>query len=482
MASNHKSVLHASAMALVFAVIVGCAAPGRVAVAPEPAAETLAASQEKAETRQPSVRPVAHLAEPDPLPEPAEQPMPAERLDSLDALIDHAKTNNPQIAAARAKADALMWRVPQVQSLPDPQLTTTAFLHSIETAAGPQDVALSLQQEFPWFGKRALRGNIAYHDTQAAYEQLAAVELSVVEQVKLAYYELYFLARALKVNRSLQSRLEDVITVARTKYETDSKKVGLESVLQAEVTLAKLKTAIVELEQAQQKAKARLAQALHLPAETSFDVAETLESSNVPKQVDSLLAMIEQCRPDLEARRNENARDEAAACLAQRNYYPDVTVGFNWHAIGPDGLSPVTTGDDAYSLMVGVNLPIYRSRLDAALFETQHQTAQSVRQYEATWDAAYADVRKLHAQAVEQDRILQILRETILPKAKQTFDLSMEAFRLDRIGFQQLIDNYEGLLRYEIELHLRTARREQAVASLERAVGCAVATWPTEPE
>ena len=70
------------------------------------------------------------------------------------------------------------------------------------------------------------------------------------------------------------------------------------------------------------------------------------------------------------------------------------------------------------------------------------------------------------------------MSDDILPQAKQTLELSVAAYRVDRIGFQQLIDNYETLLQYRIEYHRRLSQREQALARLERFVGCAIATEP----
>ncbi|MEX1028093.1 MAG: TolC family protein [Candidatus Paceibacterota bacterium] len=275
---------------------------------------------------------------------------------------------------------------------------------------------------------------------------------------------------------SIEQRLKDVIDITRTRYETNAPTVGLESVLQAEVTLEKLNITVAELEQARIKAAARLSKALSLPRGTGLDIEPQLVESNLPLQIDSLLAMIEQCNPLLEARRQAIVRDEWSIDLAQRNYYPDVNFGFNWAEIGDRGLSAIANGRDAYSLTLGVNLPVYKRKLDAAVNEARFRTAQSSQQYDATWDAIRADIEKLHAVAVEHQRVLEILNTAILQKAEQTFDLSIEAYRVDRIGFQQLIDNYEALLRFRIDRHFRVTSREQAIAQLERALGCAVAT------
>ena len=398
----------------------------------------------------------------------------------LEALVRHALANNREIQAARYHASALGHRVPQAASLPDPQLVTTAFLESIQTAAGPQEVAMSLQQKFPWFGKRALRSQVASRDAMAAYSRLAATELAVVEQVKRAYFDLYYVESAIAETRTLQPRLEDVIEIARTKYETDLQGKGLETVLKAQIELARLKTTLVQLENNKRQAQARLAGVLHLPPETRIEAVERIDPTRVAQTAVLLVGLAESLQPELEAQRWEVDRDRTSIEVARREYWPDVTVGFNWYEIGPAGLSPVANGRDAYALGVGVNLPIYRNRLDAAVREAQCRTAASRRRYEAARDRVHTEVQTLYAQFTEHHQVLAILQKDILPQAERTLKLSTESYRLGRLDFQQLIDTYRTLLDYRIEVHKREAMREQAIASLERAVGGAITAEPAE--
>jgi len=399
---------------------------------------------------------------------------------SVETLVRYALTNTPEIQAARYRARALGARVPQAASLGDPQLVTITFLDAIQTAAGPQEVAMSLSQKFPWFGKLALRSQVAYHDAMAAYAELAAVELSVTERVKRAYYDIYFLQHAIKVTRSLEPRLDEVIKITRDKYRTN--KVGLESVLQAQIELSGLKTTLVELQQAKAEAVARLAGLLHLPPDTPIQAEEKVDRTKVTHTARLLVELAESSQPELTARRREIRRDQTSVELAYRDYWPDVTASVNWFAIGSPGLSPVTTGDDAYSLGVGLNLPLYRSRLDAAVREAQYNTLRSTRQYEATRDKVQAEVQAFYEQFVQHEKVLQILESQIVPQAGQSLDLSIEAYRVDKLEFQQLIDSYKLLLKYQVDKYRREALRQQAIASLERAVGTALTGGPFETE
>lgn len=392
----------------------------------------------------------------------------------LDSLVSYALANNPEIKAARYTAQSHGARVPQASSLPDPTLMATAFLEEIQTAAGPQQAAMSLSQKFPWFGKRALRSQVAYYASMASYSRAASVELKVVEEVKRVYFDLYFAQKAVSETRQLERPLEDVISVARTRYETSTGKVGLESVFQAQVELASLKMELVKLEESKRRAQARLAGVLHLPAGTQIEALPSVTRSQLENKVETLVGLAESCQPAYEATSREIARDRAAVDLARQEYWPDVTASLNWYEMGDVGLSPVANGRDAFSLGVGINLPIYRNRLDGAVREAENNLCATARRYDAVRDQYQTEIETLYAQFREHHRTLQILETDIVPRAEETLKLTLESYRAGRAGFQQLMDVYRTLLRYRVDLHRHLALSEQALASLERAVGCAV--------
>jgi outer membrane protein TolC len=397
----------------------------------------------------------------------------------VETVVAYVLGSNPDIQAARYRARALGARVPQAASLPDPELMTTTFLRAMETVDGPQEFMLSISQRFPWFGKLPLRSQVAYHEAMAAYAEATAAELKVVEQVKRAYYDVYYVQRAVEVVQALRPRLRDVVEITRTKYENNQ--AGLESVYQAQTELSKLSIRLVELEQAKREAQARLAALLHLPPQTRVDAVARFDRTRVAQTARLLVDVAESYTPELDARRREYSRDRASVALARREYWPDLTVGFDWIQMGSKGMSPLATGEDSYSLDMGINLPLYRKRLNAAVREAQYNSARSAREYATTLDEVRREVVELYAQFTEHQQVLEILSGEIVPRAEQTLDLSIAAYNVGKLPFEQLIWNYRDLLDYRIDLHQREALREQAIASLERAVGCAVTAWPLPP-
>jgi outer membrane protein TolC len=175
------------------------------------------------------------------------------------------------------------------------------------------------------------------------------------------------------------------------------------------------------------------------------------------------------------------ARDRAAADLACREYWPDITASVNWYEMGTGGLSPVSNGRDAFSIGVGVNLPIYRQRLNAAVQEAEDKLCATARSYDAVSDRFQTEIEMLYAHYREHYRTLKILESEILPRAEETLKLALESYRAGRADFQQLMDVYRTLLRYRIDLHRHLALSAQALASLERAVGCVVTSQGRSP-
>jgi len=400
----------------------------------------------------------------------------------LPTLLHQAATANPEISAARNKARALMQRPPQVASLDDPVFSTTVFVvERVETAAGAQEGVFTLSQKFPWSGKLEARGEAAGHQAQAAFAELAGVELRVREEVKLAYYDLFYVQQADKIYRDLRQPLKDLIEVIVARYETNDAAVGRETVLQAETRLDALQITLAQLTSSRSKAIARLSKAVNLPANQLETLLATPCYTPTPADSNELISRIEDQHPDLAARRSEVRRDRWLRVLACEDYKPDVTLGVSMVSIANQGISPVTNGEDAFALNLSFNLPVRNARRVAAVREATARITESSRRFDNQLAELRSRVYQWREEVAAHDKVLKILNDRVISNAKETFELSVEAYQVDRVTFQQLIANYETLLRYQIEQLTRLTQREQAIARLERAMGISAAAFTCSP-
>ena len=117
----------------------------------------------------------------------AAQPPPEETFDfyaaaeDLRAYVTTAAERNPTVLEARAHYDAARQRVPQVTALPDPVVSFTQALRSVETRVGPQLNAVMLTQSFPWFGTLELQGRVALLEATALYHRHQAASTATIK-------------------------------------------------------------------------------------------------------------------------------------------------------------------------------------------------------------------------------------------------------------------------------------------------------------
>ncbi len=165
------------------------------------------------------------------------------RLSSLTAssglpdYLAYAALNNPQLEAAFNRWKAALEMVTQARTLPDPRFNYGYFIQEVETRVGPQEQRVGLSQMFPWFGKLKLRGEGALEGANAAQQQYEAAKLKLFDEVKQAYYELYYMGRAISVTAANVELLKQFEEIARSKYESGTAMNG--DVIKAQVELDK---------------------------------------------------------------------------------------------------------------------------------------------------------------------------------------------------------------------------------------------------
>ncbi len=392
-----------------------------------------------------------------------EGPQPVER------LVQFALNQNPEVQAARKRVEAAAHMVPVEASLPDPMLGVTTYPEPVQTAAGEQEISLNVNQKFPTRRKLGVRAGVAESKTDVARAKLAAVELATVEQVKQAYYELYFIQHAILITESEQEELVQFRDTANARYKATL--TSQQDVLRAELELSNIANELIRLRQQRESTQARLARVLHLSPQTDLKALDRLSYEEAPQDLASLERRAVAARPELHAQLAALERDRRAAQLARLDYVPDLTLGATWIDTASSGISPVANGRDAVLVTAGVNLPIYRKRLDSAVRAAEANAVATARDYDTLRDATLEQVADLFAQARSQQDLLLLFSEDILPKARQTLEVSSRAYAVGEVDFLQLIDNFRLLLRYEISYRRLEASLRQTIASLERVVG-----------
>ena len=280
---------------------------------------------------------------------------------SVEEYVEYALSQNPDIQAARKQVEMAAYRVPQQASLQDPILGFTYLPEEIQTAAGAQRFQLKLSQRIPGPGKLSRRAAVAEAETDVVRARLAAVELEIVEQVKLAYYELYFHEQAIRITQQDRKLLNNLAQIAKRRLETG--KISQQDVLRAELEVSKLDNELIRLRRQRDTAQVSLARLLHISPDTKVYTLDKLPQTEIPRDLSWLYSQALAKRPELHAVLLAIKRDQYRAALASLDYRPDLTASATWFETEPRGLSPVANGVDPFALGLSVNLPIEMGKL-----------------------------------------------------------------------------------------------------------------------
>lgn len=390
----------------------------------------------------------------------------------LAEYVRYAEQHNPKLKQALARYKAALAKVAPARAWADPRLTYGYFARPVETRTGPQEMRVSAAQTFPWKGTLNLKGQIAQREAEVEGQRYEAARRSLVFAVKAAYYDCYFLERAIAVTESNARLLSHLEEVGRTRYRGGTGEHA--AVLRAQVELGRLADRLRSLRQQRRPASARLNAALGRAVTAPIAVPDSLPMAALPLDEEELKGRLLAANPTLQARQAQARAQSLGVELAGKRFYPDLTVSLDYIHIGDRGENPLIA-------MATVNLPLWRSSYEAGkrAAKLSHQAAlQGVADEEHRLRAELE--LALYKQRDAQSR-RALYQDSLLPKAEQMLSVTQRAFAAGRSDFLAVIDAQRTLLAFQ--LAYERAHTDQALhwAEIEKLVGALATTEEIQP-
>ena len=426
----------------------------------------------------------------------------------LSDYLAYAALKNPGLKAAFSRWQAALERVVQVSAMPDPRLTYRFFIQEVETRVGPQEQAAGLAQTFPWFGKLSVRGDIARESASAARKRYDARKLKLFYTVKDAYYEYYYLARAIEVVRENRDLLKYLEGVARAKYKTASS--GQAEVIRAQVELGKLEDSLRTLEDFRGPIVARLNAALNRPIEMDLPEPKTIIEEQIDATDAEVLAWARKNNPELAALDHQIIKERHGVDLAKKDYFPDVTLGLDYTNVGSPSRSPGAglrnpaalrsvsriaggmgdaidayalgksfqpgqlpddAGQDIWMVSLSINLPIRFDKYAAGEREARARHRAATEAKAERDNALGAQIKRVLYDFRDAARKIDLYRDTLVPKARQNLRATEAAYRAGNASFLDLVDAERALLEFGLSYERALASHAQRLGELEMLVG-----------
>lgn len=386
----------------------------------------------------------------------------------LDTLVTEALRSNPEILAAQKRYEAARQRPSQASSLPDPTLSLGYASNGNPlpgAGLGTQptsNIGFSFTQEFPYPGKRRLRGEISSKDAAAEYEQYRAVQRNVILRLSQAYYRLQHTYPELEVLDRNHALLQTLLRIIEARYAA-----GLgaqQDVFKTQTQLTILETKRIEVEREQRARTAEINSLLNRPAEAPLGQPAEPHVHAIALTQEQILDQALDGSPELRRDQKMLESSELSLNLARKDVYPDYGLTGGYYYMG--GMPPM------YQLRADINLPLYIGRKQhAAVSEQWNKVAAARHEYAAAGQSLSFRIEDAYLTAQASFKLLNLYLDTVIPQAHLALESSISAYGTGTADFLSVFTNHLMVIDYEMGYHEEMLNYHLAVSQLEELTG-----------
>ncbi len=388
----------------------------------------------------------------------------------LNEYLVIAAENNPGLKASFNEYMAAMEKVPQVGSLPDPRFAFGYFISPVETRLGPQRATFGLSQAFPWFGTLASRKDAASEAAKARYELFENQRANLFFEVKTAYYNYYFMEKAIEITRENIEILNIFRNLSLVKIEAGS--ASLSDELRVELELNDLENQLALFIDSRDVLRTRFNNLLNRDDAEQVEVPQELAEEEPPydslKLLDSVMGSNRELRA-LDHKLQSFVRQEEAA---EKMGLPEFNIGFNYIVVGEmEGSVNPDNGKDAILFpSVGLSIPIYRKKYKAMIREAEYLQEAVVMEKEAKRNS----LNTLFAQNMKDfrdggRRIALNRKQSEL--ATKVLDLLITSYSTNSKDFEEVLRIERQLLGYRLAKERALIDKNVSVAFMDYLLG-----------
>ncbi|MCP4551442.1 MAG: TolC family protein [Bacteroidetes bacterium] len=385
----------------------------------------------------------------------------------LNQYLEVAGQNNPELKVKFNEYMASLEVLPQVKSLPDPQLAFGYFIQPIETRMGPQKLKFAASQMFPWFGTLKAKENVAIQTIKAKYELFEETKSTLFNSVKTTYFNLYFNKKAIEITLknieilTIFKRLAIIKVEAGLVSPVDEYRIEMEiNDLENQLALLKDKQNVLEvtfnnLLNVNKNSLIKTPNNLWID-DIQFTKQEALDSIN---QFNHQLLGIEFQQQALQYKKE----------VARLKGNPDFKIGIEYAVIGkgPNDLA----GTDSFVFpTIGLTIPIYRNKYKAMVQEVVYlelaktnEKMNKVNILETIFENGWKDY-------LDGDRRISLYHKQFA-LAQNSLTLLETDYSTGNRDFEEILRMDRRLINYNLKLEKAKSDKQAAIAFIIYLMG-----------
>ena len=388
----------------------------------------------------------------------------------LQQLIKIAIDNSPTLKSQKLEWQALIHKYTQATSLADPSSVYSESLSPIETRLGPQDRVLSLNQKLPYRGKLSLQGELVKKEIAQAKVNFDKASRDLTVSLKQAFYELVYIENAIVLTQQNKQILERVNQIANTHYASHAS--SLNDIAKAQSQYAQVAYDIQLLEELRATEKTRINTLLNRSPEFVFEVHR---NSRAPAKFTHDIASLYQWAESNEEVSLADIEIQKSKVQSQLSDYasrPDFMLGARYSQIGKRDVSGLRdNGRDAFSINIGVNMPLNRAKNHAIKEQARLQHLKQVENKKHTQNQLRLAVKNRYFKLNNAYRQTVLYKNTLIPQAQHAAQIAQLHYQENKGSIGQYLETQSTWLNFQLAYQRAIADYWVNLAQMEKLTG-----------
>lgn len=446
---------------------------------------------------------------------------------TLNDYLLIAAENNPNLKSKYFQYQAALERVPQVGSLPDPQLGFSFFIMPMERYMGNQIGSISLMQMFPWFGTLGAAKNEMTFMAKAKFEEFNEAKSMLFYEVRANWYALQLLEKEIAITKENIELLKTMEQIALTRFKSGgqssnnsagsgnmrssnnannnnsssgmggmnmqgqssspnsptrnmppmnemgnmSSSGSMIDVLRVQMEINELQNNLALLEDSKIPLLTRFNQLLNREKDELVIFSDSIMAATIPVALNEIPDSIKNNNPMLKMLEQEESAYIAQGNMNRKMGLPMIGVGLQYDIFQPRANSEsMMNGRNMLMPMATVTIPLWRKKYTASVRESDFMRQSVIEQKQDVSNQLMVNYEDALKEFKDADRRVKLYQEQT-SLANQALNILIVQYSTEGSNFEEVLRMQQQLLDYRLKYLDALIDGNIAVAMMERLMG-----------